>query len=132
MELHVHINASTVREQYNERNDCTIWSLLTVARISYDRALRIGRAAGRRPRCGFYPDRLLAQAQQENVVKAVRVATLPMTVESFAARNPVGRFYISTRTHSIAIIDGTLYDNLPRGSAKRRVRAAWKVELPTA
>ena len=132
MDLKVHINASTVRAPYNERNDCTLWSLLTVARISYDRARSIGQAAGRRPRCGFYPDRLLAQAEKEGVLKATRIPTMPMTVESFANLHRTGRYYISTRTHSIAILDGTQYDNIPRGSAKRRVRAAWRIELPTA
>lgn len=49
------------------------------------------------------------------------------TVRAFIAEHPTGKFFINTPTHSVAVVDGVLYDNLKEGSFRRFVESAYEV-----
>lgn len=139
----VHVQStSQIRAQYGEHNDCTIWALSSVARISYARALEIGKLAGRRPRRGFYSRAIISKAQELGILKATFLelgiissigrqygyTTYP-TLDRFIAAHSTGRYYLATCNHALTLIDGTVYD-VGGWTNRRRIKKAWKIELP--
>ncbi len=52
---------------------------------------------------------------------------LGRTLRSFVAAHPRGRFYLSTRSHAMALVDGRLTDTAARGADGRRLVAIVEV-----
>lgn len=116
------------KTRFREYRDCTIRALALSAGIEYSTAHRIGRDAGRKRRCGFYADRLLAQAEKSNIFykEIISNTSAPVTIEEFIRSNPTGKFYCSRSGHSFAIVDGIILDNV-RNTQRQKIKQAWRL-----
>ena len=102
-----------------ERRDCTVRSFACAADIPYIEAHGIAKRSGRRNGHGWYPERILAQAQKDGVLDFAKVpCAIPMynyttkwpTLGQIIAKYPTGRYIVSTHNHAMALIDGTIHD----------------------
>lgn len=121
------------KTRFKEYRDCTIRALALSAGIEYATAHKIGRDAGRKKRCGFYPERLLEEAKKSdiNFFKIIDrhgdgVRTFqPTTIEEFIKNHPTGKFYCRRSGHAFAVVDGIILDNV-RNTPRQRITDAWE------
>jgi hypothetical protein len=121
------------KTRLREYRDCTIRALALSAGIDYSTAHRIGSDAGRRRRCGIFPDKLLKQAEQKNInfFKIIDshgdgVRTFqPTTIGEFLKRHSKGSFYCHRFGHAFAVVDGVILDNV-RNTPRQIIKEAWE------
>lgn len=126
------------KTRFNESRDCTIRALALSSGIKYEVAHKIGKDAGRKKRCGFYPEKLLEEAKKSNInfFKIIDeygdgVRTFqPTTIKEFVKNHPSGRFYCRRRGHAFAVVDGVILDNT-RNTPRQIIADAWKF-IPNA
>lgn len=92
-----------------DRASCTINALSVTAEIPFEIAQQIGAKAGRRRGSGFQPRKLLSVAKRYGVVSK-KLRFKRMTLQKFIKQHPVGKFYVATRVHAFAVIDGVVND----------------------
>jgi hypothetical protein len=109
-----------------ERLDCTVRALAIATGMTYAQAHSLCERRGRRYGCRFHTDKLVGTGVFDGApVKRHG------TVMSFLKKFPVGRFYVSTRRHAFAVIDGRIWDTYfdpEKSIGKCRVEAAWRVK----
>jgi hypothetical protein len=49
------------------------------------------------------------------------------SVKQFIKDNPIGAYYISTRGHAMAVIDGKLYDSSNKGPDGRKIQSSFEI-----
>jgi hypothetical protein len=109
-----------------ERLDCTVRALAIATGMTYAQAHALCERRGRR--CGrrFHCEKLAGTGVFDGApVKRHG------TVMSFLKKFPVGRFYVTTSSHSFAVIDGRIWDmyfDPEKSLGKCRVEAAWRVK----
>lgn len=86
-----------------ETNDCVVRAYSTVKQIPYSEAHRLFSQAGRKHGQGCAP----------YICAIVLGSWTPtnQTVATFIARFPRGRFWVCTKSHAFAIIDGVVFDD---------------------
>ena len=93
-----------------ERADCTVSALACVAAIGYEVAHDIAKSAGRVSGRRFHGHRVVAAAK----ARGIGFRKLPLvrrrTLARFLREYPVGRFYVKTRGHVLAVVDGVPAD----------------------
>jgi hypothetical protein len=52
------------------------------------------------------------------------------TLRSFVAAHPRGKFFLTTRGHALALIDGDLIDTTERGADERKVLTVLRIDGP--
>ena len=112
------------KTRFREYRDCTIRALALSAGIEYSTAHRIGRDAGRKRRCGFFPDRLLKQAEQSDI-KYSKLPDSQVTIEEFIRTHSKGSFYCRRSGHAFAVVDGIILDNV-RNTPRQKIKEAWE------
>jgi len=138
-----------------ENKDCTVRSFALAANVPYDVAHDVARRSGRKNNKGWWPAKILTEAQKAGLVEFVEVPVGAQniqrynrlygfitkikypTVTDIARRYRTGRYIISTRSHATALIDGVIYDMGLRPRAQvvqifevRPVQAAPKITQP--
>jgi hypothetical protein len=126
-----------------ETKDCTVRSFACAADVPYNVAHDVARRSGRKNNKGWWPEKILAEAQKAGLVEFVQVPVGAQnvqkynrfmgfitqiqypTVEQVARRYSKGRYIISTCNHAIALVDGVLHDTGLR--PKARVKEIYEV-----
>ena len=128
------------RTQISETNDnlnCTVLALKSVTGWKETKCQTILDKAGRERNKGFNIERYLTKCkgiiedvQFKRVFKKDRHTTHKVyTLKQFATKNPIGVYYICTKDHALAIINGNIVDNLNGFAARegRGIEVAYKV-----
>jgi hypothetical protein len=80
-------------------------------------------------KCPYYGTGVI-QAIQESGLKW-KIVDLPtnrrMTVQRFVKENPIGEFYITTKGHAMALVNGKLTDTTHRGPDKRWIQVVAQI-----
>lgn len=99
---------SGIRDSAN----CTVRTLAHVAEIEFELADEIATKAGRKRNQGFQPKTIIARAKKDFGMKFQKLKIRRYTINKFIKKYPVGRYWVSRRGHSFAIIDGKIFDNV--------------------
>jgi hypothetical protein len=138
-----------------ENKDCTVRSFALAADVPYDVAHDVAKRSGRKNNKGWWPEKILAEAQKAGLVEFVEVPVGAQNVQRYnrlhgfitkikyptvtdvARRYRKGRYVISTRNHATALIDGVIHDTGLRPRAQvvqifevRPVQAAPAITQP--
>jgi hypothetical protein len=116
---------------FNECQDCTVRALALAGNISYAKAHKIARIAGRENGKGFSPFLLVHEAKKHGLYflllkdREGYPSFAEETASTFTKNHPTGRYMVSTRTHIIAVVKGKIRDTFDSG--RRRVLGVWKL-----
>jgi len=130
-------------------------SFALAADVPYDVAHDVAKRSGRKNNKGWWPEKILAEAQKAGLVEFVEVPVGAKNVQVYnrlygfitkikyptvadvARRYRKGRYVISTRNHATALIDGVIHDTGLRPRAQvvqifevRPVQAAPAITQP--
>jgi hypothetical protein len=100
-----------------DSSNCTVRTLAIVANIEFEHADEIATKAGRKRNQGHWPKKIITVAKKDFGMKFQKLKFKRYTVNKFIKKYPEGRYWVSRRGHSFAIIDGVVYDitlNKPR------------------
>lgn len=119
------------RKVMNETNDCTVVAFATVFNTEYGKAWNFLRTqVGRQSRKGLLHS--LTCLIPTKLVKT-RYAVGPysrknrITVKQFCEKHPEGRYFVCSRGHAFAIIDGVVHDF--KHGPRRQIVYAFRVYL---
>jgi hypothetical protein len=130
---------SSKRTQLSETDDnlnCTVLALKSVTGWKETKCQRILDKAGRERNKGFHIEAYLTKCkgiiedvQFKRVFKKERHTHQVYTLKQFATKNPIGVYYVCTKDHALAIINGVIVDNQTGFGARegRGIRVAYKV-----
>jgi hypothetical protein len=93
-----------------DRSNCTVRTLANVAGIEFELADEIATKAGRKRNQGAWPKEIIAVAKKHYGLNFRKLKFNRYTVNKFIRKYPKGRYWVSRRGHSFAIIDGVVYD----------------------
>jgi len=96
--------------------NCTVRTLANVTDMEFELADEIATKAGRKRNQGFFPKKIIATAKKDFGLKFQKLKFKRYTVSKFIKKYPIGRFWVSRRGHSFAIIDGVVYDTIKNTS----------------
>lgn len=125
--------------QQTETNDCTVRAVANAAGIQYDQAHALCKKFfKRRFRQGTSTRLIVTESHKlfETIGFEVEKRTVSEyfdlrgtwgTINQFVKRHPRGRYLLSVRGHSLAVVDGVVYDNANRTSGRHRVLSARKL-----
>ena len=102
-----------------DRANCTVRTLANVADIEFNLADEIATKAGRKRNQGFWPKKIIAAARKDFGINFRKLKFKQYTIAKFIKKYPIGRYWVSRRGHSFAIIDGTIYDTTPNKPLQR-------------
>jgi hypothetical protein len=143
------MSKTTQTSKIQDDNSCTVLALKSVTGWSEIKCHTILEKAGRVPNKGFdivgylskckgkiedvklkmvYRKKSWSDADYDSD-KDYQNANTKITLKQFATKNPIGVYYVVTNTHALAIINGTIVDNLSgkSGGEGRGVKIAYKV-----
>jgi len=92
--------------------NCTVRTLALVADIEFELADEIATKAGRKRNQGFWPKNIIAVAKKDFCMKFQKLKFKKYTISKFIKKYPEGRYWVTRRGHSFAIIDGVIYDTI--------------------
>lgn len=130
---------SSKRTQLSETNDdlnCTVLALKSVTGWKETKCQRILDEAGRKRDKGFDIEAYLTKCKGriedvefKRVFKKERHTHKVYTLKQFATKNPIGVYYVVTKDHALAIINGIIIDNQTGFGARegRGIQVAYKV-----
>jgi hypothetical protein len=130
---------SSKRTQLSETDDnlnCTVLALKSVTGWKETKCQRILDKAGRERDKGFDIDFYLTKCKGriedvefKRVFIKERHTHRVFTLKQFADKNPIGVYYVCTKDHALAIINGVIVDNQIGFGARegRGIRTAYKV-----
>jgi len=117
--------------------DCTVKALSACFNLSYGKAHRTMRKAGRQDRRGAnLPQiskaiQILTGEDFENVrgefIESMWDRKLP-TLNQFCKENPKGLFYVIVSGHALCVRNGSLIDWTANSAGRRKVKHAYKVK----
>lgn len=113
-----------------DKNACTVIALAKVMDSDYPTCYKFMASQGRKHGRGMYDDdvdKAFLSMKNTKVVKGPYSLTNRITVSKFIEKHPVGRFFVCSRGHAFAIIDGIVHD-YKRGD-RRQIKLAWRVYL---
>lgn len=126
---HILCDGGKAQAGIDDENNCTVRALAITAGIPYKKADEIVTSIGRKRNHGLpvnkFPD--LIQKIREHKIKIDMLDHNPITIQRFIKENPIGRFFVCTNRHALAICDGVIYDahiNKPR----QRLLWVFKIE----
>ena len=121
-----------------ETNDCAVIALANVTGLPYTDIHSRLKSKGRRFRRGTKIPMIasvLDDLKAEGVISEYKSVFTnermrPPTVQQFVnSVSNTGRYFLCSTTHSLALVDGTVYDNAQRTRARARMRVAVKVTM---
>ena len=137
---------SSKRTQPSETNDnlnCTVLALKSVTGWKETKCQRILDDGGRERNKGFYIEAYLTKCKGKIEDVKFKLAYRKshwtdkdydcqqklITLKKFADKNPIGVYYVCTKDHALAIINGVIVDNQSGKSAGdgRGIKTAYKV-----
>lgn len=111
-----------------ERADCTVSALACVASVPYEWAHEIAKVNGRRGGAAFSAA-VMIEAAKANGIKFHKLRfSRRRTLAKFLREYPTGRFYVRTRGHAFAVVDGVVADSTRHS---RLVVEAWQFDGAT-
>ena len=125
--------------QQTEWNDCTVRAVANAAGIQYDDAHALCKKFFKRRFRQGTQTRLIVteshklfksigfEVEKRTVSEYFNLRGTFGTINQFVKRHPRGRYLLSVRGHSLAIVDGVAYDNASRTSGRHRVLSARKL-----
>lgn len=115
----------------NDHNFCTVVALAAVMDSDYFTCQKYAtKVAGRVWRRGLQDnqvDKLFTSMKKTKWVKGPYSRSNRITVKQFCEKHPEGRYYVGSRGHAYAIIDGNVHDW--KLGARRLINKAWRVYL---
>lgn len=111
------------RVKHDELNDCTVISLAAATCGSYTKAHARMRLFGQRPHRRPMHIHPVATALGFEEVGGIGWDNR-VTLKDFCATHPVGRYWLCTRGHALAVIDGQIHDH--KLAPRRMVYAAYR------
>ena len=138
----------TQTTETNDDNNCTVMALKSVTGWSEIKCQTILQKAGRIPNEGFHIVEHLSKCKGKIEDVKFKLAykkshwsdndygvddwynsTRIITLKKFATENPIGVYYVVTKDHALAIINGIIVDNQSGKSAGdgRGIKVAYKV-----
>ena len=143
------MSKTTQTSEIQDDNSCTVLALKSVTGWSEIKCHTILEKAGRVPNKGFDIVRYLSKCKgkiEDVKLKMVyrkkswsdadydsdkdyQNANTKITLKQFATKNPIGVYYVVTKDHALAIINGIIVDNQSGKSAGdgRGIKVAYKV-----
>lgn len=130
------VKKTTQTSTTNDNNNCTVIALKSVTGWTEKKCQSILANAGRQKDNGFAITRYLKYNKKIEDVQFTKLADAnwyryksTYTLKDFATHRNKGVYYVVTNTHALAIINGTIVDNLYGRQAgdRRVVKHAWKV-----
>ena len=127
------------RTQFSETDDnlnCTVLALKSVTGWKEIKCQSILDKAGRERNKGFHIEAYLTKCKGriedvefKRVFKKERHTHKVYTLKQFASKNPIGVYYLCTKDHALAIINGIIVDNQTGFGARegRGIEVAYKV-----
>lgn len=113
-----------------ETNDCTVKAWFNVFNAPYHLCHKYLKGYGRVHRRGMTLDqikRALNGCKKTKVVYGPYSDKNRITVTQFCKKHPVGRYYVTSRGHAFAIIDGVVHDW--HHGPRRQIKFAARVYL---
>jgi hypothetical protein len=133
----------TQTTETNDDNNCTVMALKSVTGWSEIECQTILQKAGRIPNEGFHIVEFLSKCKGKIEDVKFKLAYRKshwgdkdydacqklITLKRFATENPIGVYYVVTKDHALAIINGIIVDNQSGKSAGdgRGIKVAYKV-----
>lgn len=130
------VKKTTQTSTTNDDNNCTVLAMKTVTGWTEKKCQTILSKAGRKKDKGFGITQYLKQSKKIKDVQFTKIAepnyyryNNTYALKDFATYRNKGVYYIVTKTHALAIVDGVIVDNLTGRQAgdRRHVQHAWKV-----
>jgi hypothetical protein len=110
-----------------DRGACTVNGLANSSGLDYAVAHQIAALAGRRNNSGWWPNKIVKVAKRYDI-KYRKLPIREITLQKFIKKNSTGRFYVATRRHAFAVVDGAVMDWLTNGDMCRLVEAYQLIE----
>ena len=94
-----------------DHNNCCVIGFATAAGIPYMVADEIAVKTKRKRRKGHWPHKMVAYAKRKHEIRFHKLKFKTITLQKFLEKYKEGRYYISTRKHAYAIINGVIHDH---------------------
>lgn len=116
-----------------DRNACTVYALSATTGMTFEAAHAFaGWYFNRQNDCPVpVKDKLTKPVERVGNHTFVRISIAPgTTLRAFALSryNSPGKFFVITKNHALAVVDGTVIDNLPKTTLGASLIGAWKAE----
>lgn len=111
-----------------ERNACTVVALHSVTGNSFDSCFEYMKLFGRKHRKGMLREdwgKALESMASFKVKQGEYSKNNRITVKQFIDKHPEGKYYVASRGHAYAIIDGVLWDHSTM--LRRQITCAYRV-----
>jgi len=114
---------------YKESNDCCVIAWATVFQCEYAKAHKyLKEVGGRAPHRGMFQkdiQRCFEGVKLHKWVKGPYSASNKISLKKFINKHPEGRFFVVSRGHAFAVVDGVVLDY--KEGLRRQVKHAWRV-----
>lgn len=128
------------KDSYQERNTCTVWTTAQLLDYTFEEAYLVLHDLGRKYGRGVYFRTILMDISEERDTQAgdnleghkltlMEGDNFPgkrPTVAQTVKKYPQGKYFVFTKGHVFALIDGVVYDS--HHSPRRRVYSVFRLE----
>ena len=94
-----------------DHSNCVVIGFAIVTGVPYIQADEIAVKTKRKRNKGHYPEKMVNYAKRKYKMKFLKLRFTSITLKKFLEKYKEGRYYVQTRKHAYAILDGVIHDH---------------------